>query len=164
MFDPPDVVTVWIALDDMDPVLGPLKYVRGSHRWGDGRVGSAGKFFQSDGGMSLLRSAARREGIDDPDAELEIVSMAGLLRGGLSVHDGRTWHGSGGNESPDRPRRGIGLHFVPANVRFTEEAAKSRLWRRYVEGARAAGEVEVPEEDFPVVWRPKHGSELSLDL
>ena len=39
MFEPSDVVTVWVALDTMDEELGPLEYVRGSHKWGDGRVG-----------------------------------------------------------------------------------------------------------------------------
>ncbi len=63
MFDPNPVATVWIALDDMTDDLGPLTYVRGSHLWGDGRVGSSQNFFQDDGGMALLYSAARREGI-----------------------------------------------------------------------------------------------------
>ena len=153
MFDPPSVVTAWIALDDMTPDVGPLRYVRGSHRWGDGRVGSAGKFFQSDGGVGLLRSAAEREGIDQ--SEIEIVSVAGLAAGGISIHDGRTWHGSGRNESATRPRRGLGIHFIPAEARFTAEAAKSRLWRRYVEGTDMSDGlivVEMPDDDFPVTW------------
>ena len=36
-FVPSDVITVWIALDDMEPELGPLQYVHGSHEWGDAR-------------------------------------------------------------------------------------------------------------------------------
>ena len=150
MFTPNDVVTVWIALDDMDKEIGPLEYVRGSHLWGDGRVGSANQFFQSDGGHALLRSAADRAGV----ATLDVVSMAGLRAGGISIHDGRTWHGSGKNESNRRPRRGLGLHFVPAHVRFTKEAAKSRLWRSYLEGVEDVANLRLPDEDFPLVWQP----------
>ncbi|VEU33787.1 unnamed protein product [Pseudo-nitzschia multistriata] len=148
MFDPPDVVTVWLALDDMDGALGPLEYVKGSHLWGDGRVGSAKQFFQADT-RSLLRSAAEREGI--PEADLEFVSMEGLERGGLSVHHGRIWHGSAGNSSTSLPRRGLGLHFVPSTVRFTADTAKSKLWKSYVEDLEGdPSEVELPEEDFPL--------------
>lgn len=147
MFEPSDVVTVWLALDDMDDELGPLEYVVGSHLWGDGRVGSAGQFFQSDT-KSLLRSAAEREGIDS--RTLEFVSMGGLKRGGLSIHHGKIWHGSAKNSSGDRPRRGLGLHFVPANVRFTASASKSRLWRSYVSSVDDPSKAELSEEDFPL--------------
>jgi ectoine hydroxylase-related dioxygenase (phytanoyl-CoA dioxygenase family) len=152
MFQPANVITVWVALDDMDEEIGPLQYVRGSHKWGDGRVGSANQFFQPDGGDALLKSAAERAGISY--VELEKVSMAGLARGGISIHDGKTWHGSAKNESKTRPRRGLGLHFVPAQARFTQEANKSRLWRPYVDSVDDVSHLELPEEDFPIVWRP----------
>eukprot|EP00435_Cladocopium_sp_Y103_P030424 s1184_g7.t1 len=42
-FEPDDVITIWIALDDMTMDLGPLEYVVGSHRWG-GRRGTAAQF------------------------------------------------------------------------------------------------------------------------
>jgi hypothetical protein len=148
MFDPPEVVTVWIALDDMDETLGPLEYVVGSHTWGDGRVGSANQFFQADT-TKLLFSAAEREGIDDPINNLEFVGMGGLRRGGLSIHHGKIWHGSAKNSSKHQPRRGLGLHFVPASVRFTAEASKSRLWKPYVTGVDDPSTVELSEEDFP---------------
>lgn len=84
MFSPDPVATVWIALDDMEPELGPLTYVKASHKWGDGRVGSSQNFFQDNGGMALLYSAAEREGIDIKSLEYE--SMNGLLAGGISIH------------------------------------------------------------------------------
>ena len=148
MFRPSEVVTVWIALDDMDHDLGPLEYVVGSHKWGDGRIGSANQFFQADT-KSLLWSAAEKEGID-PDT-LDFVSMGGRLQsGGLSIHHGKIWHGSAKNSSATKPRRGLGLHFVPASVRFTAEASKSRLWKPYVEGVEDPSQVELCEEDFPL--------------
>lgn len=159
MFQPADVVTVWVALDDMDPVLGPLQYVTGSHLWGEGRVGVASQFFQSNGGKSLLKSAAERQAAATRelkrDIDLEIVSTAGLQAGGMSIHNGRTWHGSGKNCSRTRPRRGLGLHFVPANVRFTADAIMSRLWRPYINDRNEnLGDVQLSHEDFPITWQP----------
>jgi ectoine hydroxylase-related dioxygenase (phytanoyl-CoA dioxygenase family) len=86
MFEPNDVATVWIALDDMFAELGPITYVKSSHRWGDGRIGSSQNFFQDNGGKSLLYSAAQREGIENVETSLEFESMAGMQAGGLSIH------------------------------------------------------------------------------
>jgi len=86
MFEPNEVATVWIALDDMHPELGPLTYVKSSHRWGDGRIGSSQNFFDDSGGMSLLYSAAKREGIENVEESLEFESMAGMQAGGMSIH------------------------------------------------------------------------------
>jgi ectoine hydroxylase-related dioxygenase (phytanoyl-CoA dioxygenase family) len=149
MFEPSDVVTVWFALDDMDPELGPLEYVRKSHLWGDGRVGSSSQFFQANV-KKLLYSAAEREGID-PE-QLDFVSMAGLKGGGMSIHHGKVWHGSSKNNSKNRPRRGLGMHFVPAEARFTSDASHSRLWGPYVENMEDPSQEELPNEDFPLVW------------
>lgn len=132
----------------MDAELGPLEYVKGSHHWGEGRVGTSRQFYQHTGGMKLMLSAAASEGLSIED--LEIISMAGLKAGGITIHDGRTWHGSGKNASDTRPRRGLGLHFVPANVKFTSDARHSKLWRPYWE----MGADELPEDDFPITWQP----------
>lgn len=66
----------------MEPELGPLEYVEGSHAWGDGRIGSAIQFFDTRGPRDLLHAAARLEGIDDPVKELE-VTMIRVRAGGL---------------------------------------------------------------------------------
>lgn len=156
MFKPDAVATVWIALDTMTEDIGPLTYVCSSHKWGDGRIGSTQHFFQEKGGKSLVHSAAERAGCSPED--LEYFSLAGLEAGGLSIHDGKTWHGSGGNVSePHQARRGIGLHFVPVGVRWTVHARKSKLWNEYVEEAIENGEdvtkLELDEEVFPVTWK-----------
>ena len=151
MFAPSDVVTVWVALDDMDAELGPLEYVRGSHAWGEQRIGSSQQFFQTEGGRFLLESAAQAHGVAAEELDDLIVSMAGLPAGSISIHNGRTWHGSRKNQSSNRPRRGLGLHFVPGHVKFTPDASKSRLWRQYVEN-NTDNDMSVPDEDFPLTW------------
>jgi len=79
---------------------GPLEYVKGSHHWSDGRVGSANQFFDAKDRFSLLHDAARREGIEDPESSLEIVRVE-VRAGGCGIHNGRTWHGSDKNSSPE---------------------------------------------------------------
>jgi hypothetical protein len=143
-----EVVTVWIALDAMDAELGPLEYVVGSHRWGDGRRGSAKHFFDRDR-RSLLDDAARREGLEP--AQL-VLQPALVGRGGAGIHNGRTWHGSGPNDSATRSRRGVGLHFVPAECdSFKAGVAVGPLWRKYVP---QDGSLRLPDADFPVTWQP----------
>eukprot|EP00316_Scyphosphaera_apsteinii_P001697 CAMPEP_0119302698 /NCGR_PEP_ID=MMETSP1333-20130426/4252_1 /TAXON_ID=418940 /ORGANISM="Scyphosphaera apsteinii, Strain RCC1455" /LENGTH=294 /DNA_ID=CAMNT_0007305137 /DNA_START=102 /DNA_END=986 /DNA_ORIENTATION=+ len=148
-FEPSDVVTVWVAIDRMQPELGPLEYVRGSHRWGDGRLGSAAQFFDSDP-HALLRSAAKREGIDEASLDQLIISMEGMPAGGCSIHNGRTWHGSGPNASASAPRRGLGIHYVPASATFASGIELGKLWAPL----RQPGSDKLPEAELPVVWRP----------
>ena len=47
----------------------------------------------------LSKSTAVRAGIKDLDKQLKYVSMAGLKKGELSIHDGKIWHGSNSNSS-----------------------------------------------------------------
>jgi ectoine hydroxylase-related dioxygenase (phytanoyl-CoA dioxygenase family) len=141
------VVTVWLALDRMEPEVGPLEYVVGSHRWGDGRRGSAKHFFEADR-RALVYDAARREGLEP--GQLEIVPVH-VDCGGAGVHDGRTWHGSGPNASADRPRRGVGLHFVPEDCNaFKPGIDVGRLWSKYLRADSPSR--KLPEADFPVTW------------
>ena len=45
---------------------------------------------------------------------------ANVDEGSIAFHNGKTWHGSGDNLSKNRPRRGIGIHFVPSNIKYSE--------------------------------------------
>ena len=136
----------------MIPELGPLEYVKGSHKWGDGRVGSSSSFFQSEN-RKLLYSAAKLEGINV--TTLEIVSMSGLKAGGISIHHGKCWHGSGKNRSKEFPRRRLGLHFVPAEVKWTQDAKRSILWKRYIPDVsdKDLANTELSDDIFPIVWK-----------
>jgi len=129
--------------------IGPLQYVAGSHKWGKARAGTAAHFFQSER-RDLLDSAARMEGIDPSTLD---ISTANVSVGGAGVHNGLTWHGSGPNRSSRLPRRGIGIHFVPANVRWKADDAVGPLWRRL----KTPGSNEVSDALFPVTFdRRKH--------
>ena len=148
-FNPPDVITVWIALDDMHKEIGPLEYVKGSHTWGDARTGSAQLFFDSADSRNLVNAAAKNEGFTDPEAELEVV-MVNASAGGGSIHNGRTWHGSGANTSAIKPRRGLGIHFIPAEAEFrvSSERSLGAMWQPH----KQEGTNSLPDNIFPPTW------------
>ena len=153
-FEPADVLTVWIALDDMDQEVGPLQYVYGSHKWADFRSGSANQFFSKSDNKDLLFDAALKSGNDPEELIFETV---GVRAGGAGVHNGRTWHGSGKNESSTRPRRGIGIHFVPADATFKEDLdekfgkeGRGGMWKKLQD--KYGGLTNLPDNDMPVTW------------
>lgn len=85
---------------------------------------------------------------------LQIATTASLRAGGLSIHCGRLWHGSGPNASSTRYRRGMGIHFVPGDARLNLSDLGS-LWKGY----SVNGSDELPEEFFPWVFRPMGGEQ-----
>ena len=142
-FVPGQIVTLWVTFDDLSgpdaAEKGPLEYYPGSHRWEDGRNGIATYFFDKDHTAHLRSAAERTDGVEyDPARIVRVVTPAG----GISVHDGRTWHGSGVNKSA-LPRRGIGIHFAPADIVFRPgwippqwEAVRAKYNAQLNEGAR----------------------------
>jgi ectoine hydroxylase-related dioxygenase (phytanoyl-CoA dioxygenase family) len=84
-----ELLTAWIAISDVDRDCGPMRMVRGSHRWG---FRDQGNFFDQD-------ETALRDGITVPDgAAWEEVDVL-LPAGAVSLHDRLTYHGSGPNRS-----------------------------------------------------------------
>eukprot|EP00928_Gymnodinium_smaydae_P042913 TRINITY_DN28858_c0_g1_i1.p1 TRINITY_DN28858_c0_g1~~TRINITY_DN28858_c0_g1_i1.p1 ORF type:complete len:360 (+),score=84.68 TRINITY_DN28858_c0_g1_i1:50-1129(+) len=134
------VVTAWLTLDDLEPNLGPLEYARGSHLWKpaayDGYTPSL--FGKKDYRVELDKAAAHN------DAKPEIIQVL-ARRGGGSIHDGRTWHGSGVNRSK-RPRRGLGIHFGRRGVCPQN---KTTFARSIESGSRGAGTAARPEAEMP---------------
>ena len=145
-FVPSDVVTIWIAFDEMVPEVGPLEHVEGSHLWGEGRVGSANQFFDNDR-RRLMFDAALKEGFTNPEEELHIHQV-NVPAGGGAIHNGKTWHGSDRNRSTKQPRRGLGIHFVPACAQF-KDGELGRMWGKH----RIEGSNEMPDDQFPVTFR-----------
>eukprot|EP01091_Cochliopodium_minus_P003475 TRINITY_DN1337_c0_g1_i1.p1 TRINITY_DN1337_c0_g1~~TRINITY_DN1337_c0_g1_i1.p1 ORF type:complete len:298 (-),score=70.49 TRINITY_DN1337_c0_g1_i1:1057-1950(-) len=150
-FDPSDVVTVWISFDNLKfeeyEKLGPLEYVCGSHKWIEiKKTGSANQFFDPNY-KSLVEKASKEQGIDSMDLRYVKVSIP---PGGCSIHNGKTWHGSGFNTS-DNPRRGMGIHFIPANAKFSTTKKIGRLWMQY----KNEDSNDLPDDYMPIVWSPK---------
>lgn len=120
------VVTLWLSLDDLEPSMGPLEYAGGSHLWPAPPFdGYTPALFGKRDYRSELNKAACLAG-----AEPEITQVL-VRRGGGSLHDGRTWHGSGVNLShagrrAGRPRRGLGIHFGPTGSLPSPPTATAR--------------------------------------
>ena len=149
-------------------LTSPPQYVRGSHRWTE-KAGTAAQFFVKGGAghRGLLLDAAAREAPPLAEADLEITTV-GVKKGGCGIHNGRLWHGSDRNTSKTVPRRGLGIHFVPADAVFRVppsrdpegEGGKTLAARAALDAAEAAGGgaalgCEIDEALFPVTWRPE---------
>ena len=92
--------TAWIALGDVGEKSGPMRFVRGSYRWG---FLDKGNFFSKD------QEALRRE-IEVPEGEAWEEVAAIMPAGGVSVHHCLTYHGSGPNVSTV-PRWSLAVHL-----------------------------------------------------
>ena len=106
---PPNVVTIWLALDRVDEENGCLRYSRGSHH---------------QGVLSHTRSAVLgfSQHIPDhhvpPDREVTIT----LEPGDAVVHHGNTIHRAEANRSHDRHRRAFAMVMKGESCQRDEEA------------------------------------------
>jgi ectoine hydroxylase-related dioxygenase (phytanoyl-CoA dioxygenase family) len=94
-----DLFTIWVALSDVGPDSGPMRFVPGSHEWG---LQSESDFFRDD-----LDGQAER--ISPPRGEVWTEVPAILPAGGFSIHHCETLHASGPNFEP-MPRRSLAIH------------------------------------------------------
>ena len=95
-----ELFTAWVALSEVGSDCGPMRFVRGSHRWG----------FLDQGDFSGQDLEALRQRVHVADeSEWEEVETL-LAPGGVSVHDCLTYHGSGPNLS-GAPRRSFAVHM-----------------------------------------------------
>ena len=99
-------LTAWVAVSDVTEASGPMKVVRGSHKWG---LRKGGDFFGSN--LEAQKAAMAAEGREWTEAS------AILPPGGVSFHHHLTIHGSGPNVS-DSPRIGIAVHLMTDSSRF----------------------------------------------
>ena len=157
-FVPKEVCTVWFAFDDLlDAAMGPLEYCAGSHLWGEHRRGSANQFFDENY-RALCEDAAKlekhshgEESGGDFSLLLRYVQVK-LSAGGCSIHDGRTWHGSGPNSSNQQYRKGFGIHFIRSDAVFQSHEPLGKLWKPYKKGGAESSDFSLPDE-FPITFQ-----------
>jgi len=99
-WNPPQVLTMWLALDDADEKNGGLRYVAGSHKQGIRPHGPTNVLGFSQGVLDFGR--------DDLDREIAVS----LKAGDLLVHHGNTIHRAEPNRSQNRQRRAFAMVFV----------------------------------------------------
>mgnify|MGYP003477146309 FL=1 len=113
MIDPPQAVTMWLALEEVVEETGCVKYIKGSHLKGMRPHGRTATLGFSQGIVDF--------GTEE-DVENEIAFPA--QPGDLLVHHSITVHRAGANTTTDRTRKAIGLIYFGVSAREDVEAKK----------------------------------------
>ncbi|HUG81577.1 MAG TPA: phytanoyl-CoA dioxygenase family protein [Bryobacterales bacterium] len=111
-----EVITAWLALDDVDEQNGCLRYIDGSHL----------------GPIIPHEQVAGEEYNHVPPPELIDLSKespARVRKGGVVFHHSKALHTSHRNSS-DRWRKGWATHWVTANVTCEKETLDRAYFRR----------------------------------
>src|SRR4051794_31299093 len=95
----------WLALGEVTPEMGSMRFVERSHR--EGLLGSTAKSAGDDDMLELYPRLVEVLGLSPP---------LHYRAGDASVHHGYTVHGSSTNET-DRPRLNMLLSYAPADTR-----------------------------------------------
>ena len=108
-WEPDGVFTAWIALTDVFPNSGPVRYIVGSHHWKEIR---GVDFFNND-------IEAQDKIIKQKHSNYKVVK-ADIASGSIAIHGSKTYHSSINNISGS-PRVGMVVHFS------TDKAKKNSL-------------------------------------
>ena len=115
--EPEVQTTVWIALSDVGPDNGPLRYIRGSHLEARKPIVSA------PSADNMLISGQMAQDIDESRA-VDVLLRAGEA----AIHDSRALHASDRNTGIDA-RIGIAARFISTSVRSTAKRESALLVR-----------------------------------
>jgi hypothetical protein len=106
---PMDVVTLWLALDDVDAGNGCMRVVPGTQHDQLQQMKARPEV------TSVLGSGIDAEHVDESRA-VDVVLQAG----DVSIHHPNLIHGSNANTS-DRWRRGLTIRYIPTTTRITTQ-------------------------------------------
>ncbi|MBI4558378.1 MAG: phytanoyl-CoA dioxygenase family protein [Candidatus Hydrogenedentes bacterium] len=99
-----ELFTAWVALTNVTAEAGPMRFIRGSHRWG----------FLNQGDFYGQNLETQRHGIQAPPGTVWDEVPALLPPGGASFHHCLTFHGSGPNHTTEF-RRSFAIHMRTEN-------------------------------------------------
>lgn len=136
--EPTNMVTAWIALDDVVIENGCMWMVKGSHKWGDqsAHIGYNDQFIPFHKRPELL----------PPGMVVEAVPIM-LKKGEVSYHHCLTWHGSPNNISHHK-RRGVAIHYMNGESRYVPKDKRhpSEIFIEVKSGEKITGKY------FPTVY------------
>lgn len=128
LWEPMDVVTIWLAIDRSDLDNGCMHVIPGSHRNG------YSTYAPVEGAVFGTEIAP---GTFDPSTAVPCI----LPEGWCSLHHAKMIHGSAANRSPRR-RCGYTMRFISAAARFTPRRANDDAFQIYLaRGRNLAGNV-----------------------
>ena len=125
-----ELFTAWVALSDVKEDCGPMRFLRGSHKYG---FLDSGDFYGQD-----LEELAKRIREKRPEATDDVPAI--LSAGAVSYHHCLTFHASGLNRS-GRSRRSFAVHMRTEKSR-PKDGKKEGL-TRFIDD----------ETKCPVIWR-----------
>ena len=134
--EPPDVVSVWLALSPSTPESGCMRFLAGSHTV---QLPHRDTFAEQNilsRGQEVVAHVEEREAVD-------VV----LAPGQMSLHHGRVVHGSAPNQSDDR-RIGLNIQYVPTHVRQVVGRQDSAMLVRGVDSYNHFQTERRPSADF----------------
>lgn len=111
---PPNVLTIWVALDSVDTENGCLRYLPGSHNGGA----------RPHNRSSVLGFSQGISDYGDADFSREVPLL--LEPGDATIHHGWTVHRADANRSSERNRRSFAMVYKGVSCQRDEEA-----YRRY---------------------------------
>ena len=106
--EPHDVVTLWLAIDNVTKDNGCLRVVPGSHKLG------ALPTADIDGEKNFFGFRVDAEVSEDDAIDLE------MQPGDVEVHHPNLFHSSNANLSPNR-RAGMNIHYIPTSTILVSE-------------------------------------------
>lgn len=144
----------WIALDPVDETNGALEYLPGSHRWGRE---FAPNLLVSQ--TTISDSAGERLPDIEANRDAYEIRRVDAKPGDVIFHDVMAVHGSSGNKSVDRMRRGVSFRYCGDDIRYSDKpGAIAQPWvkNKPPDGA------PLYSPDYPRIWpRPYPGAPIS---
>ena len=119
--DIPQMATCWVTFNDVTPDMGPIRFIKGSHRWG---LAPTPSNFAGGTEAQMMDAVSK---ICPAGEKLEFVDVI-VPAGGGSIHHSMTIHGSMANRSPIT-RHAISLHYAAAECRCT---GPRQVWPEYM--------------------------------
>jgi phytanoyl-CoA hydroxylase len=113
MLNPPQAITMWMALEDVDEETGCVRYIKGSHLQGMRPHGKTKTLGFSQGIMDY----------GEKDFADEIPFPA--KPGDLLIHHAMTIHRADGNKSDSRTRTALGFIYFGESAKEDVEAKKA---------------------------------------
>jgi hypothetical protein len=134
--EPPDVVSIWLALSPSTPGSGCMRFLPGSHT---AQLPHRDTFAE----QNIL---SRGQEVALHVEEREVVDVV-LAPGEMSLHHGRVVHGSAPNHSDDR-RIGLNVQYLPTHVRQVVGGRDSAVLVRGVDSYHHFDAERRPTSDF----------------
>lgn len=153
------MLTAFIPFHDCGEEMGTITMIDGSHRWQEiGRDDSMTRHFAERDGSDLERVLAENAAYNNA----EVVKVpVDILKGHVSFHHCRTYHGSAANRSP-RPRRAVSFHLQDGENAYRPFVLSSGEILAYNHDVLVRrlpdGRPDYSDPDFcPVLWRNPTG-------